>query len=71
MMNKLSREDLMSLEEYADDRADFRAEVLAHKKNRAVELGNHLRLLFEDSKNHSISGSRNAAHRANLRASGH
>ena len=42
-MNKLSRENLMSLEEYADNRAMFRAEVMAHKKHRAVELGHHLR----------------------------
>lgn len=49
-MNKLSRESLMSLEEYAEHRAIFRADVLAHKKHRAVELGNHLRLLFEDNK---------------------
>ena len=47
-MNKLSRENLMSLEEYADNRAMFRAEVMAHKKHRAVELGHHVRLLFED-----------------------
>lgn len=48
-MNKLNRENLMSLEEYADNRANFRAQVMAHKKNRAVELGHNLRLLFEDA----------------------
>lgn len=47
-MNKLSRETLYSLEEYAERRADFRAAVMAHKKCRQVSLGEHLRLLFED-----------------------
>ena len=40
----------MSLEEYAERRPAFRSEVIAHKKNRQVPLGDHLRLLFEDSK---------------------
>jgi len=47
-MKKLSRSDLMSLEQYAERRASVRAEVIAHKKNRQVSLGEHLRLLFED-----------------------
>ena len=47
-MNKLTRQNLMSLEQYAEKRADIRSEVLAHKQNRHIELGNHLRLLFED-----------------------
>lgn len=38
----------MSLEQYAERRASVRAEVIAHKKNRQVSLGEHLRLLFED-----------------------
>lgn len=49
-MNKLSRENLMSLEEYAEQRPAFRAEVIAHKKNRSVALGDAIRLLFEDAK---------------------
>ena len=49
-MNKLSRESLMSLEEYAEHRPQFRSEVIAHKKNRSVSLGDAVRLLFEDSK---------------------
>jgi len=44
----LTRADLWSLEEYAERRAAFRADVLAHKKNRQVLVGNHLLLLFED-----------------------
>ena len=49
-MTNLTREDLMSLEEYAAKRADFRKEVLEHKKNRNVALGEHATLYFEDIK---------------------
>ena len=48
-MKKLSREDLMSLEEYAEKRKGFRANVIDHKKNRQVALGEHATLYFEDS----------------------
>jgi hypothetical protein len=47
-MQKLSRDDLMSLEEYAEQRQAFRATVMEHKKDRQVELGNNARLYFED-----------------------
>jgi hypothetical protein len=47
-MTKLSRKDLYSLEEYAEIRDDFRARVMQHKKNRRLDLGNNLVLLFED-----------------------
>jgi hypothetical protein len=47
-MNGLSRADLWSLEEYAEVRPGFRQEVLAHKQNRRVALGDHARLYFED-----------------------
>ena len=49
-MTNLTREDLMSLEEYATKRADFRKEVLEHKKNRNIALGEHATLYFEDVK---------------------
>lgn len=48
-MSKLSRADLWSLEEYAQERPAFRARVLEHKKNRQVALGEHARLYFEDA----------------------
>ena len=48
-MTHLTREDLWSLEEYAARRANFRAEVMAHKKNRQLALGDHARLYFEDA----------------------
>jgi len=47
-MTNLKREDLWSLEEYSEKRADFRKEVLALKKNRQVALGEHATLYFEN-----------------------
>jgi glycerol-3-phosphate dehydrogenase subunit C len=47
-MAKLSREKLQTLEAYAKSRNDFRAEVMAHKRNRNVALGDHVTLIFED-----------------------
>ena len=47
-MNHLNREDLYSLEQYAEKRKEFRASVLAHKKNRAVHIGPNATLYFED-----------------------
>ena len=47
-MPKITRDSLMSLEAYARARKDFRAKVLEHKKARAVRLGDHVTLLFED-----------------------
>ena len=47
-MNKLTREDLYSLEEYSAMRAEFRERMIAHKKNRVLRLGEHATLHFED-----------------------
>lgn len=47
-MKALAREDLLSLENYAQQRAEFRARVMAHKKARTLHLGAHLTLIFED-----------------------
>ncbi len=47
-MQKLTREDLYSLEQYASVRAEFREKVLAHKRNRRLELGTNAALYFED-----------------------
>ena len=48
MMAAINRDSLMSLEEYAKKRKDFRGRVMAHKHNRKVHLGEHVTLLFED-----------------------
>ncbi|AOJ05273.1 hypothetical protein WS70_26600 [Burkholderia mayonis] len=44
----LTRDSLLTLEAYAKVRRQEHARVIAHKKRRAVSLGNHLRFLFED-----------------------
>ena len=47
-MATISRDSLLSLEAYAKSRKDFRAGVIAHKKNRTLSLGGHVTLIFED-----------------------
>ena len=48
MMAAITRESLMSLEQYAAQRNEFRARVIAHKQDREVHLGDHVTLMFED-----------------------
>jgi hypothetical protein len=45
---KLTRDDLFSLEKYAEARPAFREKVLAHKRNRRLDLGTNAALYFED-----------------------
>jgi hypothetical protein len=47
-MHKLSRQDLMSLEQYSLDRPRVRAEVIAHKQGRTVQVGPNMTWCFED-----------------------
>ena len=47
-MEKLSRDDLFSLEQYAETRPAFREKVLEHKRNRRLDLGTNAALYFED-----------------------
>jgi hypothetical protein len=47
-MTAITRDSLMSLEEYARQRASFRSKVMAHKKNRSLAVGPNVTLLFED-----------------------
>jgi hypothetical protein len=47
-MQKLKRDDLMSLERYAEERPAFRERVMAHKRNRRLDLGTNATLYFED-----------------------
>ena len=49
-MAKLKREDLWSLEEYSEKRADFKKQVLELKKDRKVALGENATLYFENEK---------------------
>ena len=47
-MPRITAQSLMSLEAYAKARQDFRAQVLAHKKDRTASLGEHVTIVFED-----------------------
>ncbi len=45
----LSRDDLFSLEQYQDNRAEIRAATMAHKKNRNLSIGPNVTMYFEDA----------------------
>ena len=47
-MEKLTREDLLSLERYAAERSAFRELVLRHKRTRRLPIGPNATLYFED-----------------------
>jgi hypothetical protein len=49
MTTALTSANLMSLEQYAAKRSAFRAEVMAHKRDRTLPIGPHATLYFEDS----------------------
>jgi len=47
-VRKIARDSLLTLEAYARQRKEFRAKVMAHKRDRTVHLGAHVTLIFED-----------------------
>jgi hypothetical protein len=47
-VKKLTRKDLMSLEQYAAERSRLRSEVIAHKQVRNVQVGPNMTWCFED-----------------------
>ena len=47
-MEKLTLNELWSLEQYAQCRSEFRQEVLNHKQVRRLSIGPNVSLLFED-----------------------
>jgi hypothetical protein len=47
-MQKISRSELMSLEQYAQERKRLREEIIAHKRNRNVPVGPNMSWCFED-----------------------
>ncbi|MBT8086271.1 MAG: DUF3501 family protein [Woeseia sp.] len=47
-MQKLTKKDLFSLEDYAERRASFREKVILHKRDRRLPLGTNATLYFED-----------------------
>ena len=44
----LKRQDLLTLEEYAEKRVAIRKDTINIKKDREVIIGEHVRLLFEN-----------------------
>ena len=44
----LERQDLLTLEEYAEKRSSIRQETIQVKKLREVHLGDHIRMIFEN-----------------------
>ena len=49
-MTTIARDSLLTLEAYSKQRPALRAEIIAHKKNRTVRVGEHVTLLFEDER---------------------
>ena len=47
-MTTITRDSLLTLEDYAKVRKEKRREVMAHKKPRKIPLGDHITLFFED-----------------------
>jgi hypothetical protein len=47
-MDKLARQDLMTLEQYSIERPRLRNEVIAHKQQRTVQVGPNMTWCFED-----------------------
>ena len=45
---KLKIENLLSLEDYDNQREDIKKDLIEHKKNRTVSIGEHIILLFEN-----------------------
>jgi hypothetical protein len=48
LTGKITRDSLMTLEAYARWRKEHKADVIAHRRQRSVALGEHMTLLFED-----------------------
>lgn len=46
--HELTRDDLMTLEDYASRRPAFRKQVMAHKARRRAHIGDNATLIFED-----------------------
>ena len=47
-MQKITRGELMSLEQYSQERKRLREEIIAHKRTRHVAVGPHMSWCFED-----------------------
>ena len=45
---KLKTSDLLSLEQYDKQRASIKKEIISHKQNRTISIGDNIVLIFED-----------------------
>ena len=46
-MTNINKHDLLTLEEYSNQMESLRSEVIKIKKNRLIQIGDHISLLFE------------------------
>jgi len=69
-MQYLTRDNLMGLEQYAAIRPTFRAEVMAHKRDRQVAIGPYATLYFEDRLTMQYQVQEMLRHRARVRVRG-
>ena len=47
-MKELTSKNLLSLEDYDKQREQIKADLLLHKKDRSITIGENILLLFED-----------------------
>jgi len=47
-MKELTSKNLLSLEDYEKGREQIKSDLLVHKKNRSIMIGENILLLFED-----------------------
>ena len=70
-MQKLTRDQLLPLEQYARQRNDFRTKVMAHKKKSSGAGWPARDPLLRGPADHALSGTGNAARRAHFRGRGY
>ena len=70
-MDKLTVEDLMSLEQLRPRARRVPRPVLEHKRNRKLAIGPNVHLVLRGPADHAVPGAGDAARRAHLRARGH
>ena len=70
-MRKLNESDLLSLERYSRERPEFRARVMAHKKNRQIAVGPQHHVAVRGPAHRAVPGAGDVAHRAHFRSRGH
>jgi hypothetical protein len=49
-MTIITRDSLLTLEAYSKQRKDMKAQIIAHRRLRSVQLGEHVNVQFEDER---------------------